>query len=272
MEFETVLETALETGAEAGLEINLGMGLQIALGIVALLIAIVGIYSLIVSIWLMVKYMKFNKKENSAGLTGEEVARKILDANGLKDIAVKTTGSLAFGNSYSHYFKKVRLRRFTRHERSLTSLGMGAQKASLAVLDKEGDPDMKKRIRLYPIITFGPFSFIPLITIGALLDYFVFGQTGTATLIFAAIGLAFYAYAIVLSVLTLKTEKKAQEKAYSILQRENLATEAELASLKELFHLYNVQYINDIILASLELVYVALQILIAINNGSSSSK
>ena len=245
------------------------MGFEIALAVVGLLIAIVGIYSLIVSIWLMIKYVKFNRKKNSAGLTGQEVARKILDANGLNHIGVKVTGSIMFGNSYSHFFKKVRLRRFTRHERSLTSLGMGAQKASLAILDKEGDPDMMKRIRLYPIITFGPIAFIPLIAIGAVLDYFVFNQTGITTLVFGGLGLVFYAYAIVLSVLTLKTEKKAQERAYSILEEENLVTADELSSLKELFHLYNVQYINDIILASLELLYLALEILDMLNGGSS---
>ena len=124
------------------------MNFEIALGIVACLIAIVSVYALIVSIWLMIKYIKFNRQNNSAGLTGQEVARLILDENGLNHIKVKATGSLLFGNSYSHYFKKVRLRRFTRHEHSLTSLGMGAQKASLAILDKEGDADMRKRIRL----------------------------------------------------------------------------------------------------------------------------
>lgn len=245
------------------------MGFEIALGIVGLLILIVGAYSLSVSVWLMIKYVKFNRKDNSAGLTGQEVARKILDANGLNHIAVKATGSILFGNSYSHFFKKVRLRRLTRHERSLTSLGMGAQKASLAILDKEGDPDMRKRIRLYPIITFGPFAFIPLILIGALLDYYVFSQTGVWTLVFAIVGLLFYIYAIVLSVLTLKTERKAQEKAYSILEEENLATADELSSLKELFHLYNVQYINDIILSSLELIYFVLEIIVAVKGNSS---
>lgn len=158
----------------------------------------------------------------------------------------------------------------TRHERSLTSLGMGAQKASLAILDKEDDPDMKKRVRLYPIITFGPFAFIPLLIIGALLDFFVLNQTGTITLIFGGVGILFYAYSIVLSVLTLKTEKKAQEKAYAVLEKTNLATADELASLKELFHLYNVQYINDIILASLELLYFILEILMAVQGGNTS--
>lgn len=248
------------------------MDFEIALGIVALMIAIVGIYAMIVSVWLMVKYVSFNRRNNSLGLTGQEIARKILDDHGLYHIAVKATGSLLFGNSYSHYFKKVRLRRFTRHEHSLTSLGMGTQKASLAILDHEGDPDMKKRIRLYPLITFGPFAFIPLIAIGALLDYFVFNQTGVITLILGGVGFLFYVYSIVLSVLTLKTEKKAQERAYQILEEQNLATSEELSSLKELFHLYNVQYINDIILSSLELLYVILEILAAVQGNSSSKK
>jgi Zn-dependent membrane protease YugP len=147
---------------------------------------------------------------------------------------------------------------------------MGAQKAALAILDKEGDEDMKKRIRLVPLMTFGPFAFIPLIAIGGLLDFFVFNGSGVCTLVFGALGLLFYVYAIVLSVLTLKTEKKAQEKAYEILERKYAVTGEELSSLKELFHLYNVQYINDIILSSLELLYTILEIAIALKSNTDS--
>jgi Zn-dependent membrane protease YugP len=243
------------------------MGLEIALIIVGCLIGVVGLASMVVSAWLAVKYHVYNRKENSAGLTGEETARKILDDNDLQHIKVKVTGSLLFGNSYSHFFKKVRLRRFTRHKQSLTSLGLGAQKASLAILDKEGDPDMRKRIRLYPLITFGPFAFIPLILIGTAIDYFIFNASGIWVYVFGGIGFLFYVYAVVLSVLTLKTEKKAQERAYEILKNDNLITEEELVDLKELFHLYNIQYINDIILSSLELIYKILEILIEIKKN-----
>ena len=240
------------------------MTLEIALIIVGVLIAIVGIVSGITSIWLTIKYFRFNRRENSLGLTGMQIARKILDDNGLEHIKVKRTGSLLFGNSYSHYFKKVRLRGLIRHETSLTSIGMGAQKAALAILDKEGDEDMKKRIRLVPLVTFGPFAFIPLVLVGAFLDYFVFNGSGICTLVLGTIGLIFYAYSIVLSVLTLKTEKKAQNRAYDILERDYHITDEELAALKELFHLYNIQYVNDIILSSLELIYTALEIAITI--------
>ena len=243
------------------------MTLEIALMIVGVLIAIVGIVSGITSIWLVVKYFRFNRRENSLGLTGIEVARKILDDNGLEHIKVKRTGSLFFGNSYSHYFKKVRLRGFIRHETSLTSMGMGAQKAALAILDKEGDKDMRKRIRLVPLVTFGPFAFIPLILIGGVLDYFVFNGSGICTLVLGTIGLLFYVYSVVLSVLTLKTEKKAQSRAYEILQRDYHITDDELSALKELFRLYNIQYINDIILSSLELLYTILEIAIAVKGN-----
>ena len=242
---------------------GLDTGLQIALIIVGVLIGIVAFVSTTVSVWLMVQYAQFNHKENSAGLTGEEVARKVLDDHDLQHIKVKVTGSLLFGNSYSHFFKKVRLRRRTRHKTSVTALGMGAQKACLAILDKEGDPDMKKRVRLYPLITFGPFAFIPLILVGALLDYFIFSQNGICTYALGSLGLLFYVYAIVLAVLTLRTEKKAQERAYTVLQSSHLANEEELADLKELFRLYNIQYINDIIMASLELIYKLLKIALA---------
>jgi Zn-dependent membrane protease YugP len=247
---------------------TLEFGLQIALCIVGLLISVIGAISLVVSVWLAIKYYQFNRKENSIGLTGEETARKVLDDNGLQHIKVKVTGSLLYGNSYSHFFKKVRLRRMTRHQTSLTALGMGAQKACLAILDKEGDPDMKKRIRLYPLITFGPFAFIPMLLVGFVLDYFFFNQSGICTYVLGGLGLLFYIYAIVLSVLTLKTEKKAQQRAYAILKSNHMATAEELEDLKELFHLYNIQYINDIILACLELLYTLLQIALALSSKS----
>ena len=236
------------------------MGLEIALTVVGILIFIITIISAIIGIWLIVKYYKYNRRANSLGLTGMEIARKILDDNGLQHIKVKRTGSLFFGNSYSHYFKKVRLRGLIRHEKSLTSVGMGAQKAALAILDKEGDPDMKKRIRLIPFVTIGPFAFIPLVIVGALFDYFVFDQNGICVIILGSIGFLLYLYSLILSIMTLKTEKKAQERAYEILRADYGMTEDELVALKELFRLYNIQYINDIILSTLELIYLALQI------------
>ena len=239
--------------------------------IVGALIVLLAIFSALVSIYLAIKYVIYNRTENSAKMNGAEAARKILDDNGLNKIKVSVVGSLLFGNSYSHYFKKVRIRRLTNKKKSITSLAIGAEKASLAILDKEGDKDMKKRIALVPLTIFGPIAFIPLVIIGVLLDILFFNASGTITLVFSCLGLVFYLLSFILSIMVLKTEIKAQARALQILKEENLATANELDMMKSLFKLYNIQYVNDMIMAFLEMIYRVLMIIANAQNSSSSS-
>ena len=247
-------------------------GIILALIVVGGLLVIASIVALVISIFLAVSYIKYNRKQNSAGKTGEEIARKILDDNDLKNIKVSKNGSILFGNSYSHYFKKVRLRRLTWKKQSVTSLAMAAQKSSLAVMDKEKDPDMKKLVFLTPFIYLGPLAFVPMVIIGALLDLYVIkGTNATCLIILTAIGLVFYLMSFVMSLLVLKTEKKAQKRAYEIMKKSGLATEEELESCKKLFKLYNIEYVNNMIIALLELIYRVLQIIAYVQNASSSS-
>ena len=245
--------------------------LQWAIFIVACLIAVVAAVSIGVSIWLSIQYVKYNRKMNSRGLSGGDAARMILDKNGLQHIKVSVVGSMMFGNSYSHYFKKVRIRRLTNKKPTVTSLAMGAEKSALAILDKEGDKDMKARIALTPLMYFGPFALIPLILIGVLLDVFYFNSTGVSTFIAAIIGLAVYGVSFALSIMTLKTEKKAQERACLILKQDDMATDEEIEMMRELFKLYNIQYINDVIMEFLQLLLKVLQIVAQMQNSSASS-
>ena len=250
---------------------NVSPAIQWAIFIVGCLIVVVAAVSVVISLWLAIKYIKFNRKMNSKGLTGEQAARQILDKNGLQHIRVSVMGSLLFGNSYSHYFKKVRIRRLTTKKPSITSLAIGAQKSCLAILDKEGDKDMKTRIVLTPLMYFGPFAFIPLVLIGVVIDVIYFNFTGVATIISVALGLGIYVISFVLSVMTLKTEKKAQDRACLIMKQDNMATDEEIDMMKELFKLYNIQYINDIIMEFLQLIMKILQLVARVQGSSSSS-
>ena len=250
---------------------NVNPALQWAIFIVGCLILIVALFSTVVSIWLAIKYVVYNRTANKAGINGEQTARKILDSHGLNHIKVSVVGSLMFGNSYSHYFKKVRLRRWTVKKNSISSMAMGAQKSSLAILDKEGDKDMKTRIILTPFIYFGPLMFLPIIIIGILLDVIFFNFAGVATIIAASLGLLFYVASFVMSLMVLKTEVKAQARALEILEKDNLATLEEREMMKSLFKLYNIQYVNDLILEFLELILRILMIFAKVQNSSSSN-
>ena len=244
-------------------------GVIIAMSVVVGLLIIASIFAFGISIYLSISYVRYNKKHSSCGKTGEQIARKILDHHELGHIKVSKTGSIMFGNSYSHYFKKVRLRRLTWQKRSVTSLAMAAQKSALAVLDKENDAEMRTRVRLTPLIYFGPIAFVPMVVIGVLLDVLL--STGFCGILFTVLGLGFYLLSFVMSILVLKTEKKAQKRAYEIMKEEGLATEEELESCKKLFRLYNIEYINDMVIALLELIYRVLQIIAYVQNSSSSS-
>lgn len=240
--------------------------------VIAGLLVLVSIYALIVEIVLGIKYVKYNKRKNSCGKTGEQIAREILDDNGLSWIKVSKSGSFLFGNSYSHYFKKVRLRRRTWQKDSLTSLAMAAQKSSLAILDKEGDADMKKRVKLTPFIYVGPLAFVPLIIIGLVLDILIFdSSSGHAVIVCSIIGLVIYLISFAMSVYELRTEKKAQVRAISIMNEEGLATGEEIEMCKALFKLYNIEYINNMIIALLELIYRILQIVMYAQGSKSST-
>lgn len=250
-------------------------GIAWAMLIVGALIIVFALVGVVISIFLFFKYHKLNKTKNSCGLTGEQAARRILDNNGLQHIRVKATGSLIWGNSYSHYFKKVRLRRLTYKKDSVTSLAMAAQKSALAVMDKENDPIMKTRNVLIPLQIFGPLMFIPLVALGVVIDILIAVNTNTApnfifTFIFAGVGVLFYAVSFALTVVILKAETKAQAKSIEILRQENLANESEIESIKELYKLYNLEYINNMILAFLELLLRVLQIVAAIQGNSSN--
>lgn len=250
---------------------NVSPAIQWAILIVGCLIALVAVVAVCISIWLSIRYIVYNRRKNSLNITGGDAARKILDANGLNKIKVSTFGSIIFGNSYSHYFKKVRIRRLTKNKTSITSLAIGAQKSALAVLDKEGDKDMKHRVALTPLIYFGPLAFIPILAIGIIIDIIVFKFSGVPTIIAAGIGLAFYVVSFILSIKVLKTEVKAQKRACEILKQENMATDEEIEMMQELFKLYNIQYVIDIILEFLQMIMKVLEIIAKIQNNNASS-
>lgn len=149
---------------------------------------------------------------------------------------------------------------------------MATQKSSLAVLDKEGDKDMKTRNVLTPIIYFGPLAFVPLVIIGLLVDIFVIKSTSAiCTIVCICIASLIYVVSFIMSIVVLKTEKKAQVKALELMKKENLATEEEQEMCKKLFKLYNIEYVNNMVIALLELIYRVLQIIGYLQGSSSSS-
>ena len=244
---------------------DISLLLLIAIIIISVLIAGLSIAAFVISVYLSISYIKYNRKKIKSNVAGKDIARDLLDKNELNNIKVVRSSiftAFTVGNSYSHYFHRIRLRGLIHDKCSVTSAAMAGQKVGLAILDKEKDPDMVSRIRLLPLITFGPFIFIFIVLVGIVLDAIFFSFNGVASLIAVILGLLFYVWTFLLSLKTMKTEKKAQDIAIKMLQENNYIDEEETEDCLALYHLYNINYILSMIISLLEMIREILKLLI----------
>ena len=93
----------------------------------------------------------------------------------------------------------------------------------------------------------------------------------STTVVAAGVGILLYVISFVLSIKVLKTEVKAQKKAFEILVKEGLATHEEVDMMQELFKLYNIQYVIDLILEFLQMIMKVLEVVAKMQNSSNSS-
>jgi len=98
-------------------------------------------------------YAKYQDVKSKSKLTGQEVARKILDQNGLKDVhVVETHGTLS--DHYDPSRKVVRLSREIFHGDSIASISVAAHECGHAIQDKNNYTFMRIRTILVPFVNF----------------------------------------------------------------------------------------------------------------------
>lgn len=238
-------------------------GLELAIMIVSGIIVVALIVALIVQIVLIFKYKKFNKTPLQNGLTSQQTARSLLDANGLENVQIKKLGFfrriLLFGNHYSVMKKTIFLRKNILDSSSVTAVGIATQKACLAIQHKNKDKNFIFRYVLQILTLFTPLLFYLSIAIGLIIDI-VTQFTGIPTTIGLFVGIGFYLLVFVLQIVNIKVEKKANEQAVEILRSSNIFTEQEIDRFKELLKLYIVADIMVLILSILKLILQILKI------------
>ena len=113
------------------------------------------ILGFIIVLWAQINinsnYKKYKEVKVQKGLSGQEVARRILDANGLQNIhIVETQGELT--DHYDPKRKVIRLSHAIFHEDSISSVGVAAHECGHAIQDKEGYTFMRIRSALVPFV------------------------------------------------------------------------------------------------------------------------
>lgn len=118
-----------------------------------ILILLIILIPLIAQVSVKGSYSKYSKVENDKNLTGKEVARMILDKNGLNNVEIfETNGELT--DYYDPRKKRVVLSSSIYKGTSISSASVAAHEVGHAIQDKEGYFFLRFRSFLVPIVNF----------------------------------------------------------------------------------------------------------------------
>ena len=110
---------------------------------------------IIIPIWAQMRvksaYTKYSKIPTTAGMSGAEIARRILDANGLYDVAVKETRGV-LSDHYNPMTKTVNLSSSNYHQHSVAGAAIAAHEVGHAIQDQEGYAALRLRHALVPVV------------------------------------------------------------------------------------------------------------------------
>ncbi len=187
------------------------------------LVIIAFIITLIVQARLKSTFKKYSKVKNSRGYTSQDVARKILDDNGLYDIEIQRVS----GNLSDHYDPKgkvIRLSDTVYGSDSVAAIGVAAHEVGHAIqYSKEYFP-IKVRTAIIPITQIGSSLAVPLILIGLIIPAFSFLIT---------FGIYAYVTIVAFQVVTLPVEFNASRRALKTLESDMILDDGELRGAKK---------------------------------------
>ena len=197
-------------------------------------------------------YNKFRKVQSKGNLSGQEVARKILDSNGLKDIyVVETRGELT--DHYDPSRKVVRLSHEVFHGTSIASISVAAHECGHAIQDKVGYTMMRVRSALVPFVNLVSY----LGYFGIIIAIFA-GITG-----YLKISILILCATLLFQLVTLPVEFDASKRALEELKKLSLVEDNEREQAREMLKAAALTYVAGLISTILNI----LRLLIMVNNS-----
>lgn len=189
-----------------------------------ILIIVIGVVGLLVQWRLKSVFAKYSKVLSPGGLTGAQIAQKMLNDNGIFDVSVTCIkGQLT--DHYDPTKKTVNLSEDVYRMNSVAAAAVAAHECGQAVQHKVGYAPLKLRSKLVPAVNIS--SKLSMIVI--LIGLFVIN-------VFPAlfwVGIAMFAMVFLFSVITLPVEFNASHRALAWLKSSNSLSDKEVSQAKE---------------------------------------
>jgi hypothetical protein len=168
-------------------------------------------------------FKRFSQVRTWSGLSGAQVARRVLDFNGLHNVQVQPVQGF-LSDHYDPAHKVLRLSPDVYHSNSVAAAGIAAHEAGHAIQDRQGYLALQFRSAMVPTVSVGSWLG-PIIFMVGLFTAPLFG-TGLAWL-----GLALFAGVALFALVTLPVEFDASKRAKLALAKQGIVAPQEMGGV-----------------------------------------
>ena len=207
------------------------------------------LFGLFIQARLKKTFARYSEVPTAAGLTGAQVARTILDRNGLHEVPVEVSPGGGLSDHYDPRKKALFLSEAVYAPATVSAAAVAAHETGHALQDSRGYVPLRIRSAMFPVVAFASSTWIWLLLIGALL--------GALNLV--ALALIIYAVAVSFHIVTLPVEFNASRRAEGQLRELGLVgAGAEQAGVQKVLSAAALTYVAGALAALTQLLYYAL--------------
>lgn len=207
--------------------------------------------ALILGLWAQARvqraYREFSRVGLSQRLTGAQVARRILDSQGLAHVQVEAVSGW-LSDHYDPLSRTLRLSPEVYQGQSVAAAGIAAHEAGHALQHAQHDPFLMLRSAMVPSVQFGSWLGPIVFFIG----FFLAGVLGTWV---AWAGVALFGLTALFALVTLPVEFDASRRAKQLLSSQGIAFGNEIAGVSKVLDAAALTYVAGAIGALSTLLY-----------------
>ena len=192
-------------------------------------------------------FNRYSRVYSRRGITAAQVARQILDRNGLYDVQIQRVA----GQLTDHYDPRtnvVRLSDSVYTSSSIAAIGVAAHEVGHAIQHAEEYAPLTLRNAIIPITNIGSNLSIPLILLGVLLSVQPLVE----------IGILAFSLMVVFQLVTLPVEFNASNRALRTLSADGYLDQEEIAGAKSVLSAAAMTYVAALITSVAQLLRLIL--------------
>lgn len=198
-------------------------------------------------------YNRYKSVPNETGIRGFEVARKILDENGLRHVAIEVANGGALSDHFDPVHNVVRLSPDIYHNATIASISVAAHECGHAIQHKERYGFISLRNRLLPMANIASQLGWVVLVIGLL-------SLSSVPIIFY-IGLGMICIVLLFQIVTLPVELNASSRAIQILANDYMITEKEKPYVKSMLRAAAFTYVAAVLATIVQILRIILMTL-----------